>query len=95
MKVEHDTNAKLMKIHALLKHIDPDVHYCDWIRILMVIFYESGGSEEGFELADYWSSQGYKYKGEKDIRSKWRHFKPDYAKPVRIGTLVRMAGMAA
>ena len=95
MKVDQDSSSKLMKIHALLKHIDPDLVYSDWIRVLMVIYYETNGSEEGFDLADYWSSKGNKYKGEHDVRAKWRHFKPDYARPVKMGTLVRMAGMAA
>jgi hypothetical protein len=94
MKFEKDMDAKLMKIHGLLKLIDPDKGYDEWIRALMVIYYETGGSESGFELADYWSSQGHKYKGEKDVRKYWRHFKPDYAKPVRMGTLVRMARKA-
>ena len=93
MKVANDTSTKLTNLAALLEHIDPDVPYSDWIRVLMVIFYEFGGSEDGFELADYWSSQGYKYKGVKDVRDKWRHFKPHYASPVKMGTLVRMAAL--
>ena len=95
MKYEDDMNAKLIKIRTLLKRIDPDMHYGDWIRALMAVYYETKGSEEGFELADYWSSKGYKYKGEKDVRKYWRGFKPNYAKPVRMGTLIRMAGIAA
>jgi len=92
MKFENDTSDKLIKIYALLKYIDPDVHYGDWIRVLMVIYNESNGSEAGFELADVWSSQGYKYKGEKDVRKYWRNFKPNHTNPVRMGTLIKMAG---
>ena len=93
MLKKNDINSTLAQISALLEHIDPDVRYSDWIRVLMVIFNETGGLEAGFELADSWSSKGYKYKGEKDVRGKWRGFKLDVAKPVRIGTLVRMAAL--
>ncbi len=95
MRIKNDINSTLTKITALLEHIDPDVHYNEWVRVLMVIFNETGGAEAGFELADAWSSNGYKYKGEKDIRAKWRGFKLDVANPVTMGTLVRMAGKAA
>lgn len=95
MNNKNDSNSILPKITALLEHIDPDVHYDEWIRVLMVIFYETKGSQAGFELADYWSSQGYKYKGVRDVRARWRCFKPNIANPVRMGTLVRMAKMAA
>ena len=95
MKDNTDTNSKLTKIAALLEHIDPDIHYNDWIRVLMVIFYETQNSQAGFELADYWSSQGYKYKGVKDVRARWHCFKPNIKNPVKMGTLVRMASIAA
>ena len=87
---KNDIEARLEKISELLQYIDPDVHYFEWIRVLMVIFNETGGSEAGFELADAWSSNGYKYKGKKDVRAKWRGFKLDIANPVKMGTLVRM-----
>jgi len=95
MRIKNDINSTLTKIAALLEHIDPDVHYNEWVRVLMVIFNETGGAEVGFELADAWSSNGYKYKGENDVRAKWRGFKLDVANPVTMGTLVRMAGKAA
>lgn len=81
----------LAYLTELLWQIDPDVGYSDWFRVLMVIFYATDGSEEGFELADCWSSKGSKYKGTREIRSKWRSFDPDCSNPVGIGTLVRIA----
>ena len=93
MRNKKDINSTLTKIAALLEHIDPDVCYHEWIRVLMVIYHETDGAQAGFDLADYWSSQGYKYKGEKDIRAKWRYFKPNVANPVKMGTLVRMAAL--
>ena len=93
MRIKKDINSTLTKITALLEHIDPDVGYHEWIRVLMVIFHETDGAEAGFELADAWSSNGYKYKGVKDVRAKWRCFKPHIANPVKMGTLVRMAAL--
>lgn len=93
MRIKKDINSTLTKITALLEHIDPDVGYHEWIRVLMVIFHETDGDEAGFELANHWSSRGYKYKGEKDVRAKWRCFKPHIANPVKMGTLVRMAAL--
>ena len=81
-------------IDALAKYvyqIDPDSEYGTWITVLMVIFNETGNSDEGFQLADRWSSEGYeKYKGTKDVWSHWRYFKLDHPKPARLGTLIRL-----
>lgn len=82
---------KLAKIITLLDRIDPDCSYGEWIRVLMGIFHESRGSEEGFNIADDWSSQGDKYKGTKDVRASWRSFKADHPNPITIATLAKMA----
>ncbi len=74
-----------------LDQIDPDICYRDWIRALMAVYYETGGSEKGFELADAWSSRGQKYGGCHEIRSKWNSFRIDQKKPITIGTLIWMA----
>lgn len=84
-------NQDVTYIAKLLDQLDPDLPYGDWLRVLMAIFYETGGSEEGFELADAWSSRGVKYRGSREIRSKWNSFRPDVAKPIGIGTLIWMA----
>lgn len=82
------------QIAALLDQIDPDLHYGDWVRVLMAIFYETNGNEEGFDLADAWCSRGQKYPGSRSIRSKWNSFSLDLEKPVTIGTLIWMARQA-
>jgi len=84
-------SRNISRIPSLLSQIDPDVGYGDWMRVLMAIYYETDGSEDGFELADEWSSKGDKYLGTKDVRSTWSSFKPNHPNPVRIGTLIRMA----
>ena len=84
-------NRNIAKVPSLLTQISPDVCYDHWMRVLMAIYYETDGSEDGFELADDWSSKGDKYLGTKDVRSTWNCFKPNHPNPVRIGTLIRMA----
>jgi|JI6StandDraft_1071083.scaffolds.fasta_scaffold375891_1 hypothetical protein len=81
------------KLAQVVYQINPDSEYGNWITVLMVIFNESGGSDEGFNLADHWSSEGHeKYKGTKDVLAHWRHFKPNHPNPARLGSLIRMLG---
>ncbi|NJD24549.1 MAG: hypothetical protein FIB06_03985 [Betaproteobacteria bacterium] len=81
----------ISRLQEYVYRIDPDSDYGTWITVLMVIFNETGNTEEGFQLADRWSSEGHeKYKGTKDVWSHWRHFKLDHPKPARLGTLIRM-----
>jgi hypothetical protein len=68
-KRRRDEQAILEELGAVLYDIDAGCGYGDWIRVLMAIKYETQGSEEGFKLADAWSSGGSNYKG---IRSPWR-----------------------
>lgn len=82
---------KLEQLRSLLHGIDPDLGYFEWIKVLMVIFYETSGSDEGLALADEWSSHGKKYRGLRDVKYRWDHFDISYKKPVRMPTLIRMA----
>lgn len=85
-------SKKLERLIPVLDCLDADMIYGSWIKVLMGIYYESGGSEEGFSLANEWSSTGHqKYKDEKDVRNKWRSFKPNHPRPITIGSLVKMA----
>lgn len=77
-------------LQALLAHIDADCGYDDWLRVLMGIFHYTRGSEDGFEIADNWSSGGSKYCGENAIRAKWNSFDPEHPRPVTIGTIISM-----
>lgn len=79
----------LAKPKALLEHIDPDCGYPIWLQVLMAIFQETGGSEEGLKLADEWSSKGKKYKGSSEIKAKWRSFRLDVNNPITIATLIK------
>lgn len=83
--------ADIATIAALLAHIDPDCGYQDWLNVLMAIYHETGGSGEGFALANAWSSKGKSYKGRGDIEAKWGSFKGNVAKPITIATLIARA----
>lgn len=80
----------LPQLDALLRHLDPDMGYEDWLHALMAIHRETGGSEAGFELADAWCSRGEKYCGAAEIRVKWHSFQPDRANTFNFGTLINM-----
>lgn len=76
---------------SLLDQIDPDCGYSVWLKVLMVVFYETDGGEDGFDLVDRWSSHGDKYRGTKDVQKYWNHFDLGHKRPLRIGTLIRLA----
>jgi len=81
----------LDQLRTTLMKIDPDISYGDWIKALMVVFYETKGSDAGLALVDQWSSHGKKYRGFRDIEYRWNRFNIAYEKPVRLATLIRMA----
>ncbi|MEN8108474.1 MAG: PriCT-2 domain-containing protein [Pseudomonadota bacterium] len=86
-----DMDQATARINAMLEHVDPDCGYDDWLHILMAIFHETGGSDDGFVLANAWSSKGSKYSGEKELRAKWDSFGNYAGTPVTIATLIKMA----
>jgi hypothetical protein len=93
-RARKSANCDLGRIAKLLEKIDPDLHYGDWVKVLMAIYNETNGSEDGFELADAWSSRGQKYRGSRDIRSTWNSLRIVQDKPITIGTLIWMARQA-
>ncbi|MDH7973533.1 PriCT-2 domain-containing protein [Sphingomonas sp. AR_OL41] len=78
-------------LSELLSHIDPDCGYQDWLNVLMAVFHETAGSDNGLELADAWSKKAGSYKGRADIEAKWRSFRGDVANPITIATLIARA----
>ena len=59
---------RLAEIASALRHIDPDIEYLSWLKVLMAIHSEAPG-EHGQELADRWSSTGKLYRpGEVEYR---------------------------
>jgi hypothetical protein len=78
------------RLSAMLAHIDANCGYDDWLHVLMAIFHETGGSDEGLALADDWSSKSDKYPGSDVIANKWKSFKNYAGDPVTVGTIRRM-----
>lgn len=78
-------------LSELLAYIDPGSGYEDWLHVLMAIFHETGGSDDGLELADGWSSKGANYAGRKDVEVKWRSFTSGHSRPVTVASLIYMA----
>lgn len=85
------TEDKLATLNALLKHISPDVGYDDWLHVLMALFHETQGSEDGMAMAIQWSRKGQKYQGAREIEAKWRSFRQDITNPVTKNTLIKLA----
>jgi len=81
----------LRRLTSLLEHIDPDSGYEDWLHVLMALCHETDGSDEGFELADGWSSEGTKYNGRSEIEEKWRSFSRGTSNPITIASLIARA----
>ena len=78
------------KMEILLTAIDANCGYDDWRNVLMAIHHESGGSAQGLDLADRWSSTGSDYPGRPEIEMKWRSFEHGSATPITMGTLNKM-----
>lgn len=83
--------ANVAKIPALLDAIPPDGSRPEWLAVMMAVYHETGGSDEGFALVDIWSSKGEKYKGTKDVKTQWDSLKSNVEKPYTIGTLKWLA----
>lgn len=83
-------SENIAKVRALLERVDPDCCYRDWLNVLIAVFHESDGSEDGFEIADSWSSKGKKYKGESELRYKWNSFRLNTNNPITIATIIQM-----
>ena len=85
--VRHD----IASVAQVVDYICPNLPHREWMRALMGIYYETFGSEEGFNLANVWSSQRKNYCGTSKLKAYWRTLKADLPNPVRMGTLIWLA----
>jgi hypothetical protein len=83
--------ASIAQLERELSGIDSGCEYDRWFRVLAAIKYETEGSDEGFALADQWSSEGHNYQGTKDVERYWRYIDINHPNPITIGTLKQMA----
>ena len=86
--------STITSLEKLLSFISPNCGYEDWAHVLMALFHETQGGEDGLRLADEWSRKSTKYKGFGEIQTKWRSFRLDICNPVTIGTLIKLANEA-
>ena len=85
-----ENDKGLVRLKALLDHIEPNIGYDDWLHVLMAIHNETDGSENGLAIADAWSSKGQSYRGIADVTMKWNSFKSGIESGYTIGTLIMM-----
>jgi hypothetical protein len=79
------------QIQRCLEYLDPDCGYDDWLEAGMAVHCETGGSDEGLNLWDAWSSGGAKYPGRDVLEDKWRSFGRGGGNWVTGRTLVHVA----
>ena len=87
--------ASLKPLKQDLSVIDPDLDYDPWIDIGMAIYFETDGSEEGFNLWDDWSAEGVRYEPEV-MRTHWGTFEADLRNtdPITGASIKAMAKVA-
>lgn len=82
------------EIQQVLDFIDPNCSREDWVNVGMALHWaghQTGQLDQALQVWDEWSRPSEKYKGERDILTQWRSFKPDRVNPVRLGTLFYLA----
>lgn len=52
---------------------DESVSYDDWLQVGMGVFHETDGSDEGFDMWEYWSERSYKH-SHAEAEKKWQSF---------------------
>jgi len=75
-------------LEVLIEPLDPDEGYEPWVDVGMILYHETGGSDEGLKIFDSWSARGAKYPGFQDIQYKWQSFGGYAGNPKTIGTLI-------
>jgi hypothetical protein len=76
------------QINKALTHVEADIGYHEWLKIGMALHDHFGGSDEGLQLWDEWSSTGKKYEAGL-CEKKWKSF--GRLQGIRIATLFHLA----
>lgn len=79
----------MTELRDLLKQLHPDDPHPKrtWMRVVIIIHYETAGHPDGFALADAWSRRGRRYTGPAGVRKFWKGMKPCPKDPLTIRTL--------
>ena len=86
------------RMRELVLKIDPDLGRDEWIRVGMALHHETDGGEEGFDLWNEWSSEGYKYPSEEALRGQWDSFerrRGSVGRQVTMASVIKLANAAA
>lgn len=62
------------KIAAMLAECDANTDRDHWLKALMAVHHETGGSDEGLDIVDAWSATAPNYGGRADVEGRWRSF---------------------
>lgn len=93
IKIAGSVDASWDDIRSALGAISPDVSREEWVQVGMALHHAGHHTEQldqALQLFDEWSSQSQtKYKGQQDILTQWRSFKPDNG--ITLGTLFHTA----
>lgn len=68
------SDSELDEANEILGHIDADLPYGEWVKVLAGIHHEFGPTQHGLRLADEWSSKGKKYTGTDSVADKFNSF---------------------
>jgi hypothetical protein len=94
IKVAGSIDASWDDIRSALTAISPDVSRDEWVQVGMALHHAGHHTDQidqALQLFDEWSSQSQtKYKGQPDVLTQWRSFKPDNG--ITLGTLFHTAG---
>ncbi len=85
--VDEDSPLASHNLGVLINALDPDEGYDLWVDVGMILYHETGGSDEGLWIFDAWSARGAKYPGFPEIQYKWQSFGGYAGIPKTIGTL--------
>jgi hypothetical protein len=85
LNLTNKSEFSLNDIESMLKHLNPDSDYTDWVSVGMAL--KDYGAP--FEIWNAWSAKGSKYNAH-EMRQKWDSFK---GSGTTIGTLCHMAKM--
>lgn len=79
------------QIATALDALPADLDYDSWLNVGMALHHETGGSEDGFETWDEWSSRSPKYTTSEYGYDRWRSFHRGTGQVVTARSLIHMA----
>lgn len=82
------------QMETMLSYLDPDMPREHWIKVGMGLSHETDGGDDGFEIWDDWSSNGYTYPDTEALRKQWESFERRKGSNRRLVTMRTVMMMA-